>query len=76
MLGLDELKQTRVYQDGLSEGRAEGRAEGQEIGERRAKEQVIPAMIQAGLTIKQVAKIVDLSVAEVQKIFNERQKPG
>ena len=29
MLGIDELKQTRVYQDALEEGRQEGRQEGQ-----------------------------------------------
>ncbi|MEL6815100.1 MAG: DUF4351 domain-containing protein [Cyanobacteria bacterium J06598_3] len=29
MLGIEELKQTRVYQDALEEGRQEGRQEGQ-----------------------------------------------
>jgi predicted transposase YdaD len=34
MLGLSELKQTRVYRDALEEGRQEGRQEGREDGEK------------------------------------------
>ena len=34
MLGISELKQTRVYQEALEEGRQEGRREGRIEGER------------------------------------------
>ena len=34
MLGISELKQTRVYQEALEEGRQEGRGEGRIEGER------------------------------------------
>ena len=33
MLGLSELKQTRVYQEALEEGREQGRQEGRQEGE-------------------------------------------
>ena len=35
MLGLSELKQTKVYQQALAEGREEGRDEGREEGRQR-----------------------------------------
>ncbi|MGR3279346.1 Rpn family recombination-promoting nuclease/putative transposase [Acaryochloris marina NIES-2412] len=35
MLGLSELKQTKVYQEALDEGRQEGRQEGEQTGEAR-----------------------------------------
>jgi predicted transposase/invertase (TIGR01784 family) len=37
MLGLSELKQTKVYQEALEEGREEGREEGIAMGEQRGK---------------------------------------
>ncbi|MEC4804630.1 MAG: Rpn family recombination-promoting nuclease/putative transposase [Jaaginema sp. PMC 1079.18] len=62
MLGLDELKNTRVYQDGRAEGRQEGRQE--------AKTEMIIAFFQQGLSISQIAKAAKLSVAEVQAILD------
>ncbi|MEC4804631.1 MAG: hypothetical protein SAJ12_02015 [Jaaginema sp. PMC 1079.18] len=62
MLGLDELKNTRVYQEGRAEGRQEGRQE--------AKTEMIITLFQEGFPISQIAKVTQLSIAEVQTILN------
>lgn len=47
MLGLNELKQTRVYQEALEEGLEQGRKQG--------KLEVVPLLLQAGMTVEQIA---------------------
>ena len=49
--------------EGIQEGRAEGRAEG--------INQVIRQMINKGMTVQQVADIVDMSVEEIEAIIAE-----
>jgi len=60
MLGLSELKQTKVYQ--------EAKAEGQEIGEQKAKLESVPRLLKLGLTEKQIAQALQLTVKEVRQI--------
>jgi len=43
MLGLNELKQTKVYQEALAEGLEQGRAEG--------KLAAVPLLLKAGLIV-------------------------
>ena len=50
-------------QEGIQEGRAEGRAEGINL--------VIRQMINKGMTVQQVADIVDMSVEEIEAIIAE-----
>ena len=50
-------------QEGIQEGRAEGRAEGINL--------VIRQMITKGMTVQQVADIVDMSVEEIEAIIAE-----
>ena len=50
-------------QEGIQEGRAEGRAEG--------INQVIRQMIAKGMTVQQVADIVDMSAEEIEAIIAE-----
>ena len=50
-------------QEGIQEGRAEGRAEGINL--------VIRQMIAKGMTVQQVADIVDMSVEEIEAIIAE-----
>jgi predicted transposase/invertase (TIGR01784 family) len=45
MLGLSELKQTKVYQEALEEGREEGIAEGEQIGEQRGRTEEARSLI-------------------------------
>jgi predicted transposase/invertase (TIGR01784 family) len=54
MLGLSELKQTKVYQEGKQEGKAEGKLEG--------KLEAIPFMLSLGATVEQIAEALGLDV--------------
>jgi predicted transposase/invertase (TIGR01784 family) len=59
MLGLSELKQTKVYQEALEEG--------EERGEMKAKLEAIPRMIQVGLSLEAIAQVLDLPLETVQQ---------
>ncbi|MEQ9482645.1 Rpn family recombination-promoting nuclease/putative transposase [Coleofasciculus sp. F4-SAH-05] len=70
MLGLSELKQTKVYQEAKQEGFSEGEQRGEQRGEKRgelkAKLTAIPRMIQFGLSWEQIAQLQDLPLEFVQ----------
>jgi predicted transposase/invertase (TIGR01784 family) len=66
MLGLSELKQTRVYQEALEEGKQEGKEE--------AKLEAIPRMIQFGLNLEQISQLLDLPLEIVQKTAQQSQE--
>jgi predicted transposase/invertase (TIGR01784 family) len=57
MLGLSELKQTRVYQEAQQEARQEEKLE------------VISRMVPLGLTVEQIAQVVNMTTEEVQQII-------
>jgi predicted transposase/invertase (TIGR01784 family) len=63
MLGLNSIKETKVYQEAFDEGEQIGL----EKGEQQAKLALIPILIQEGLTLKKIAKILDLPLAMVKK---------
>ncbi len=63
MLGLSELKQTRVYQ----EAKQEGLAEGEHRGELKAKLEAISRMIEFGLSLEQIVQLQDLPLEVVQQ---------
>ena len=63
MLGLNELKQTKVYQ----EAKQEGLEEGKQQGELKAKLEAIPRMLEFGLSLEQIAELQDLPLAVVQQ---------
>jgi len=75
MFGLSELKQTKVYQEALAEGeakgKAEGKAEGEVKGEVKAKLKAVPRLLKLGLTVKQIAKALELPLEQVQQIAAE-----
>lgn len=64
MLGLSELKQTRVYQEALAEGRQEGRQEG--------KLEAVPILLQAGVSIEQIAQQLNLDIAAVRQVAQQQ----
>lgn len=71
MLGLSDLKQTKVYQEAL----AEGEQIGEHRGELKAKLSAIPRMIEFGLSFEQIALLQDLPLEVVQQAaqsFNEQ----
>lgn len=64
MLGLNEFKQTRVYQEAFSEGVEEG--------ERRAKLESVPRLLALGLNVEQIATALKLEVEQVRQIVQQQ----
>jgi predicted transposase/invertase (TIGR01784 family) len=67
MLGLSDLKQTKVYQEALAEGRQEGKQEG--IAE--ATRKLALNLLRIGMSLEQIAEVTELSVAQVQDLQRE-----
>lgn len=63
MLGLGDIRQTRVYQ----EAKEEGLQEGLQQGERQGKLKTVPKLLAKGLTVNQIAEVLDLSAEEVRQ---------
>lgn len=55
MLGVSELKQTRVYQEAKLEGKLEGKLE------------AVPYMLTLGATVEQIAEALNLDVEQVRQ---------
>jgi predicted transposase/invertase (TIGR01784 family) len=76
MLGLSELKQTKVYQEALEEGKQLGVEEGKQLGVEEGKEQAkleaIPRMLQFGLSQDAIAQILDLPLEVVQQVATQQ----
>ncbi|NEP01387.1 MAG: Rpn family recombination-promoting nuclease/putative transposase [Symploca sp. SIO2E9] len=62
MLGLSELKQTKVYQEALQEGEQRG----EQRGELKAKLEAIPELIELGLSVAQIAGALKLPLEVVK----------
>lgn len=58
MLGLSDLKHTRVYQEALEEGKLEGKLE------------TVPFMLRLGATVEQIAQALGLDVEQVRQVTN------
>ncbi len=79
MFGLSELKQTRVYQEakqegrqqGIQEGRQQGIQEGIQEGRLEAKLEAVPKMLELGLSVEQIAQVLDFDVAQVQQVAQQ-----
>jgi len=69
MLGLDELKQTRFYQEIAEEERAEGREEERE----RMLVRAVPGFLRLGLSAEQIAQELDVEVAAIARIIRQQQ---
>jgi predicted transposase/invertase (TIGR01784 family) len=63
MLGLSELKQTRVYQEALEEGRQEGVIE--------ASRRLALNLLRIGMTLEQIAEVTELSIEQVKALQKE-----
>ncbi|HEY9798897.1 MAG TPA: Rpn family recombination-promoting nuclease/putative transposase [Leptolyngbyaceae cyanobacterium] len=71
MLGLNELKQSRVYQEALEEGKQQGLEEGKQEGKQEAKLEAIPRMVQFGLSVEAIAQLLDLPLELVQQVVQQ-----
>ncbi len=67
MFGLSDLKQTRVYQEGVEEGKEEGIQEGIQEGAREKSLELIPVLLRLGLSLEDTAKELGLDLEEVRK---------
>ena len=63
MLGLSELKQTRVYQEALEEGLEQGREEG--------KLAAVPLLLEAGMTVEQIAERLGIDLEVVRRVAQQ-----
>ena len=63
MLGLGDLRQTRVYQEALEEGKLEGELKGML--------KTVPLMFKLGATAEQIAEALGLKVEDVRKAAQE-----
>lgn len=63
MLGLSELKQTRVYQEALEEGLEQGLEQGRKQGKLSA----VPLLLQAGMTVEQIAEQLGVDLEAVRQ---------
>ena len=54
MLGLSELRQTRVYQEGREEGKLE------------TKLKIVPKLQQRGLSLEEIAELLELDLAIIR----------
>ena len=59
MFGLSDLKQTRVYQEGVEEGKQQGKEE--------ERIESIPRLLKLDLSIEQIAQGLDLDLEEVRR---------
>jgi len=70
MLGLSELRNTKVYQEAFTEGEEIGKQIGKEIG----KLEIIPNLIQEGFSAEKIAQLLNLPLNEVSKIVQQNQQ--
>jgi predicted transposase/invertase (TIGR01784 family) len=60
MLGLSDLKRTKVYQEAKQEGKQEGKLE------------AVPKLLQFGLSVEQVAEALGLDIEQVRQAIKEQ----
>jgi predicted transposase/invertase (TIGR01784 family) len=72
MFTVSDLKKTRFYQEVKNEGKLEGKLEGRLEGKLEGKLETIPKLFQKGLTIGEIAEILELDVSLVQKIAEQK----
>ncbi|WP_309225721.1 hypothetical protein [Sphaerospermopsis sp. LEGE 08334] len=60
MLGLSDLKQTRVYQEALAEGKEEGITE--------ATRKLALKLLRIGMSLEQISEVTELSLAQIKDL--------
>jgi predicted transposase/invertase (TIGR01784 family) len=68
MFGLDELKQTRYFQDVKEEGKIEGKVE----GKLEEKLEIIPLLLRLGLSVEAIASELNLDVELVRNVAQKQ----
>lgn len=65
MLGLNELKQTRVYQEALEEGLEQGLEQG--------KLAAVPLLLKVGMSVEEIAEQLGVDIVAVRQIAQQQQ---
>jgi predicted transposase/invertase (TIGR01784 family) len=65
---LSELKQTRVYQ----EARQEGLEEGLEQGQLQTKLEMVPWLLEVGISVEEIAQRLGLNIETIRQIAAEQ----
>ena len=68
MLGLSELKQTRVYQQALEEGLEQGLEQGRQEGNLAA----VPLLLEAGMIVEQIAQQLGVDLQAVRQAAQQQ----
>ncbi|MEH1941001.1 MAG: aspartate aminotransferase [Nostoc sp.] len=67
-----KLQETRVYREAKEEGRQEGLKkaleEGRQEGREQAKLELIPRFLAYGISIEEVAQLLDLTIGQVEQV--------
>ncbi|MEH2258544.1 aspartate aminotransferase [Nostoc sp.] len=67
-----KLQETRVYreakQEGLELGRQEGLKQALEKGQEQAKLELIPRFLAYGISIEEVAQLLNLTIEQVEQV--------
>ena len=63
MLNLNLLKETRVYQ--------EAKEEGEQEGELKTKLNILPKLVQRGLSIQEIAELLELDTETIRKALGD-----
>lgn len=72
MLGLNDLKNTKVYQEALKEGEDIGEQRGEKRGEHKNKLATAAKLLNRGMTVEEVAEITELEIEQVRQIANQK----
>ncbi len=67
MLGLDLIRNTRVYQEAFTEGEQQGRLAGERQGRLAAKLETVPSLIELGLSVEQIAQVLAIDIEVVRQ---------
>jgi len=82
MLGVDDLKQTRFYQEVFTEGKQEGKLEGKQEGKlegklegkQEGKLEAVSRMLDSGVELNTIAQWLDLPLEMVKKEANKKKQ--
>jgi predicted transposase/invertase (TIGR01784 family) len=72
MLEVEDLKQTRFYQEAFAEGKDEGKDEGKEEGKEEGKLEAVSRMVESGVDLETIAYWLDLPIEKVRKQANQQ----
>ncbi len=75
MLGLEDIKETKLGRELLAESWQKGRQEGEELGRLKGKLEVVPVMLGRGFTFEEVAELLKLELDQVRQV-TEPEKPS